>query len=969
MEITGGSFSTLGSTSADVIGNAVNGTLTVSGGSFIGAGTAAGGTVVGLNSGGGTSTLTISGTGSATITTLQLSAATAIVNLDGGTLTVNKIIDVDNSGTTGNSNTTFNFNGGTLVAGASDTAFMTGLTQTYVKSLGAKIDTNGKDITVGQALLDSTTPSGGGLTKFGAGTLTLSGANTYTGATSITAGTLKFAKTASLYNGATGSWTATNIKVGSNATFALNVGGTDEFTTGNVTTLLGNLGGANGTSSNGFASGAILGFDTTNASGNTFTVADILANSTGSGGGALGVTKIGTNTLVLSGANTYTGVTTISAGTLSVSADNNLGNAPGAATAGSLVINGGTLSASTGFTLNSNRGIALGTTGSTGGTIDVVASQTLAYGGIVADNGGTNTLTKSGSGALTLSGANTFTGGVTLNAGTLNINNNTALGSSSGVLTINYDGAIFDNTSGGLVSISNNITSTNNTVFSGTNALTTSGNYKYENAKRTLTVNGSGTLTIGSLAVSTGGTNPLRKAGSGTLAITGASTAPGIEFGGPGGVVIAGDKASLGTGNLIVIGGGSGTLQSSAALTGANKIANGVTLGGALTLSGSNNFEIGGVITGAASLTKSGANTVTLSNANTYTGVTIIAGGTLSVATIGNGGVTSSNLGSASNAASNIVFDGGTLQYTGSTATSDRAFTINAGKTATIEVTTSGQSLSLAGATGTTTTGALTKTGAGTLTLTGASTYSGGTTVQAGTLKLSAASTNNISSSTKIIVGDSLANNGANLDVTGLTSSKLALTASQTLGGHGTVTGGVTAASGSHIAPGNSVGTLAVSSGLTLADGSIFDWEIDRTKTQTRGTGYDALNVTGTLTGLDGADTNTTYDAKFRIIIGDSDFSDGFWKNTMSWTDIFTESNGTTVKSDWVSIFGGGFEYYKTDGTQLATPDASTVGYFTFNGSNNNTLTWTAVPEPTSALAGLLITAGLLRRRRAVGSF
>ncbi|NBT38678.1 MAG: hypothetical protein EBT01_02955, partial [Proteobacteria bacterium] len=93
------------------------------------------------------------------------------------------------------------------------------------------------------------------------------------------------------------------------------------------------------------------------------------------------------------------------------------------------------------------------------------------------------------------------------------------------------------------------------------------------------------------------------------------------------------------------------------------------------------------------------------------------------------------NLGAATSTATNLVFDGGTLQYTGSTATSDRAFTINAGKTGTIDVP-SGVSLTLAGATGTTTTGALTKTNSGTLNLSGVNTYTGTTTISAGTFAI-----------------------------------------------------------------------------------------------------------------------------------------------------------------------------------------------------------------------------------------
>ena len=83
-----------------------------------------------------------------------------------------------------------NFNGGTLAPLTDNSSFMENLSSVYVRSGGAIIDTEGKNITIGQALLDGS--GGGGLTKNGSGTLTLTGANTYTGNSIVNAGTLRF---------------------------------------------------------------------------------------------------------------------------------------------------------------------------------------------------------------------------------------------------------------------------------------------------------------------------------------------------------------------------------------------------------------------------------------------------------------------------------------------------------------------------------------------------------------------------------------------------------------------------------------------------------------------------------------------------------------------------------------------------------------------------------------------------------
>src|SRR6202041_157091 len=84
----------------------------------------------------------------------------------------------------------------------------------------------------------------------------------------------------------------------------------------------------------------------------------------------------------------------------------------------------------------------------------------------------------------------------------------------------------------------------------------------------------------------------------------------------------------------------------------------------------------GNDIGGSASLTKSGISAVTMSGGfNSYTGITTVNGGTLSVGTLANGG-SASDIGAAANSAGNLLFNGGTLQYLGGTASSDHLFTL-----------------------------------------------------------------------------------------------------------------------------------------------------------------------------------------------------------------------------------------------------------------------------------------------------
>lgn len=165
------------------------------------------------------------------------------------------------------------------------------------------------------------------LTKSGAGTQVLSGTNSYTGKTTISAGVLKFGKQVSLYNNTPASWTDTNIQVDSAAMLALNVGGTGEFTSGDVAALI-----ALGTPSSGFRNGSRLGLDTTNAGG-SFTHGSIIANPN-AGANALALRKLGTGTLLLDQVNTYTGGTVVEGGTLKIVQ-------PGGIHTGGLVVNPG----------------------------------------------------------------------------------------------------------------------------------------------------------------------------------------------------------------------------------------------------------------------------------------------------------------------------------------------------------------------------------------------------------------------------------------------------------------------------------------------------------------------------------------------------------------------------------------------------------------------------------------------------
>ena len=229
--------------------------------------------------------------------------------------------------------------------------------------------------------------------------------------------------------------------------------------------------------------------------------------------------------------------------------------------------------------------------GATTGNVNVTAAFTPASVTISATDrdytfsgsgsiGGVGALTVNTPGhAVSLNTVNTYSGGTNLTAGTLNINNASAIG----VATLTISGGTIDNTSSGDVTLSTN------------NLQNWNGDFTY----------------VGSL-----------------------------------------HSLNLGTGAVAL--GSSRTVTVSA---------NTLTVGG--TISG-----------GAVNFSKAGAGTLVLGSAsNNYSGNTTISGGVLSVNTLANGGSPSS-IGTSSNAATSLVLDGGTLQYTGGAVSIDRQFTL-----------------------------------------------------------------------------------------------------------------------------------------------------------------------------------------------------------------------------------------------------------------------------------------------------
>ena len=691
--------------------------------------------------GGGTATNNIA---SATLSSL------ASINFQG---TAGAYTLTANSGSAGNGSALTVTGGITNLSSSTQTINMD-LGFTSTQSVAA----TGGDIAIGGVISGS-----GGLTKAGAYTLTLTGNNTYTGATVINAGTLE-------------------------------IGAAGRLNSGSYSNTISN-------------SGTLIYSGTNNQ-----TLSGVI-----SGSGAL--TKNGSATLILTANNTYTGGTTVNAGTLQIGAGTNTS----AAVAGTTTLSGGTLTYYYSAAKNDVNGAITLTAEST--ITRSNTHQVMFNSGTL--NGGGQTLNVSTEGTDMMrfdQTAGTSLGQVNILKGSVGVGStNYALRNA----TINVaSGAQFGGTTTGTpLTFNNNITLNGGAGPNGYGALT---NHWWG------TITYSGSITLASATDSSIGTSyASADPGNGQIIISGQVVGSGslTKINGQR-LTLSGNNTYTGTTTI-----SAGILEIGAAgRLGGGSYSNTITNNGTLIYSGTNAQTLSGVISGTGNLTQNGSGTLTLSGNNTYSGATTISAGTLEIGAAG-------RLGGGSYAQN--ISNNATFIYSGTNA----------------------QTLSgvISG------TGALTKNGTGTLTLSGNNRFNGTTTVSAGTLVLS----------------------GTN------TASAITVASGGTLMGTGS--GGATTVSGT-IAPGNSPGTLTVGA-LTLNSGGVYTWEM-ADATGAAGTGWDQIASTGLLT------VNSTSGSTFTIAITSSGAPSNwnYQTSNQSW-DIITYGSLSGFDATKFSInataFGG----------------------------------------------------------------
>ncbi|HEY4547437.1 MAG TPA: autotransporter domain-containing protein, partial [Pedomonas sp.] len=489
--------------------------------------------------------------------------------------------------------------------------------------------------------------------------------------------------------------------------------------------------------------------------------------------GSSQLVKTDLGTLVLTGANSYTGGTMVEAGTLRA------GTANAFVQNGSYIVNGGTLD------LNGHA-LTMASLSGSGGTVALgAASLTVAQNTDTVFAGGltgSGSLTKQGSGTLTMTGANSYTGNTVVEAGTLRAGTANAF-VQNGSYVVN--GGTLDLNGHALTMAA--LSGAGGSIALGAASLTVAQN--------------TDTVFAGSLT----GAGSLTKQGSGTLTLTGANSYTG-------GTVVQAGTLRAGTANAFVQN-GSYTVNGGAldlnghALTMASLSGSGgtVALGAAsLTVAQNTDTTFAGGLTGSGSLTKQGSGTLTLTGANSYAGGTIVKDGTLRA------GIASAFVQNGS-----YIVNGGTLDLNGHALTmgslsgTGGTLALGAASLTIAQNTDTSFAGSLAGS------GSLTKQGSGTLILTGDNSGFAGMVRLAGG---------------HMVVGKT----GA-----GSLGGTLQLNGGSRLSGSGTV-GSTVVGDKAVLAPGNSIGTLTVKGDLTLSSGSLYEVESDPA-----GAASDRVHVTG----------------------------------------------------------------------------------------------------------------------------
>ena len=429
LTVSSGTISLLGG-----FANTYTGTTTVDGGTLqlgkgVGINALAGNVVVG--DGTGTDMLMLLNSDQIPNNTVTVNSS-GMFNLNGfneTTVAVNVLGGIVTTGTgTLNVSSTLAMTGGSVASSGAGQLLLAGSVLTFLSANPAMINGNlnlaggnrSFNIADGTATNDldvSATVSNGGITKLGSGTMQLSGNNTFIGGVTINAGTLKV-NTEGALNGAT----PNTITFGASSTGALSLNG-NSVTIGGLST---NATPGTPIVQNASATFAIL----THANNGTETFAGVLQD--GAGGGGMALVKTGTGTLTLSGtsANTFSGITSMRAGTLMLS------KTPGVnATSGDLQVGddvGGT---------NADI-VRLGASDQIGGTADVQVKSS----GLFDLNGFSETIDQ-----LQLAGGNVTTGAGTLTLGASGLVGGGLPGTStvSGNLSLGGASLPFNITSGG----------------------------------------------------------------------------------------------------------------------------------------------------------------------------------------------------------------------------------------------------------------------------------------------------------------------------------------------------------------------------------------------------------------------------------------------------------------------------------------------------------------------------------------